>query len=191
MSAGLISIDLDPKSQQLVDNLRSRNIFAFKKGISVVGKQYRKHINRIFKGTQRRDQELSWPPLNPLTIAFKKRKFGSNKGTLIGSGKLMRSLTNEGAEGNITKVSEFEGQFGTNIFYAKFHFTGLPNRRIKSERQRVFLLRNIGLAKKVGDKIPLPKRDPVTPNTLEIDKYGNILEREIIKNLNAINIEVD
>ncbi|KKN72951.1 hypothetical protein LCGC14_0405050 [marine sediment metagenome] len=190
MSAGFFSTKLDRQSKKLIDGLASKEVLKLKKTISDIGKNYRRNRSKMFSGAQKRDQNLAWKPLNPLTIEFKKRKFGSNKGTLIGSGRLARSIIREGSEGNISKVSDFEGEFGTNVFYAKFHFTGLPNRRVKSARQSAFLRANLGLFKKVGDKIPLPKRDPISPNKSERKTYGEILKQGIIRNLKAIGIEV-
>jgi len=52
------------------------------------------------------------------------------------SGKLEKSITEEGSPGNITKITSRDATVGTNISYAKFHQNGT---RLMSARRFVFI----------------------------------------------------
>jgi phage gpG-like protein len=188
MNAGLLEFQLDKNSADILIALSKHKLFT-KKGFEKVGDSYRKHMRGIFSGSTKRDADLAWPKLNPLTVAFKRKRFGTTK-TLIATGALRNSITKKGASGNITRIKNDSAEYGTNIFYAKFHFTGLPNRVVKSQKQKFFLARNIGLFKNVGDKIPLPKRDPVTPNQAAISSFGSIVQKEIIDRIQNLGVNV-
>lgn len=62
-----------------------------------------------------------WPPLAPSTIASKRRA-GLNRGTLIRSGALYRSLAGgKRTKDSITVITKFGIEFGTSLFYARIH----------------------------------------------------------------------
>jgi phage gpG-like protein len=190
MTRDSIRIEIDKESQEIIEGLFSKNLLKVKKANERIGVDHRKHIKRIFDGQESRDSDLAWPPLKRVTELYKIKKLGSVKRPLIFSGALRESLTKKGARGNISIVDDNGGTFGTNISYAKWHFMGLPNRKVKSQKQRFWLGINLGLWKNVGDKIPLPKRDPVTPNESAFNRWVKILENVIKDNFKLNKIEV-
>lgn len=64
-----------------------------------------------------------WTPLSPAYAEQKRKQFGS-KPLLRATDALFKSLTQEGAEGNIHEVSDLGAKFGSNDFKAMFHRTG-------------------------------------------------------------------
>jgi hypothetical protein len=64
-----------------------------------------------------------WTPLSPEYAERKRKEFGS-KPLLRATDALFKSLTQEGAEGNIHQVNDLGAQFGSNDFKAKLHSTG-------------------------------------------------------------------
>jgi hypothetical protein len=185
-----IKIEIERQSQEIIDALIPQKILKVISAVKKIGVDHRKHIKNIFDGVESRDQDLAWPPLKRVTELYKIKKLGSVKRPLIFTGALRQSLTKEGAAGNISNVSEEGGEFGTSLPYAIWHRIGLPNRKIKSQKQRFWLGRNLGLWKKVGAPIPLPKRDPVTPNESAFNRWLKILEDVVIKNFKLNKIEV-
>jgi phage gpG-like protein len=76
-----------------------------------------------------------WAPLDPQYAAFKAAKF-PGRGTLIGNGRLFRSVTT--MTSGISSISPTKAEFGTNVEYAKFHQYGtrkMPKRKIIFEPQ--------------------------------------------------------
>lgn len=71
-----------------------------------------------------------WTPLKPETEAAKARKYGGPSRILIATGTLFRSLTNQGAEGNIHRVSDDGAEFGSGVSYGIFH---VPTRNPMAE----------------------------------------------------------
>lgn len=71
-----------------------------------------------------------WAPLSPAYAAKKREQFG-DKGILRATDALFRSLTEQGATGNIHRVNDLDAEFGSNDPKAMFHFTGtsrMPSR---------------------------------------------------------------
>ena len=176
-------IELTPEAKSVFQFLEKGQYLKLKNAISNIGANYRKERARVFEGRESQDSNLKWKKLNPLTFAYKKRRYGQTK-ILIGSGTMKTAVSKKGAFGNITEVNDSGGTFGISgrsIPYAIYHKTGLPNRRVKSQKQRLWLGINLGLWKRVGDKIPLPKRDPVSPNQKTVDGWTPIIDKEIRK----------
>lgn len=64
-----------------------------------------------------------WAPLSP-AYAERKREIFGDKPILRATDVLFKSLTQEGAEGNIHRVNDLNAEFGSNDFKAMLHFTG-------------------------------------------------------------------
>ena len=174
--ADIFKIQIDPKTKAVLEFLGKGKLLELKQAMENIGKDYRKHKSRIFSGRELPDTK--WPRLKTVTRIFKRQKFGATR-ILVGSGAMKKSLIREGSTHNVSEVSAKQGEFGTRIPYAQFHRTGLPNRRVKSQKQRFWLGLNLGLWKKVGDPLPLPKRDPITPNKSTVDGWPKIIEKEM------------
>lgn len=105
-------------------------------------------MDRFFAGLARVDRELSslrplwelcgkefysqetawfasepWVALSPGYAARKQKEFGS-KPLLRATDALFKSLTQQGADGNIHQVDDLGAMFGTGDFKAPFHHTG-------------------------------------------------------------------
>ena len=187
--ADQIKIELSREGKRFLGVLASKKLLDLRGGIVNIGNDYREHRQRVFSGREALDPDLAWPPLRRVTSDFKKRRFGNAK-IMSGTGVMRRSIIDIHAPFNFTEISEKRGAFGTSIPYAKFHKTGLPNRRVKSNKQRFWLGLNLGLWKRVGDLIPLPKRDPVTPNKSTIEKWPGIVEEEMRRIAKMNNIDM-
>jgi|SRR5580765_1525354 len=69
-----------------------------------------------------------WTPLREKTVKEKRRELAPfPERPLWRTGKLMRSLTERGAEGQILQISDDTFRFGTKINYAAFHESGNKN----------------------------------------------------------------
>lgn len=66
-------------------------------------------------------EQAPWTPLKPETEARKAKLYGGPSRILIASGTLFRSLTKQGAEGNIHRVSDDGAEFGSAVSYGIFH----------------------------------------------------------------------
>lgn len=78
-----------------------------------------------------------WTPLSPAYAEQKQKKFG-NKPLLRATDALFKSLTQEGAEGNVHQVNDLGAKFGSSDFKARLHSTGtsrMPAREPLAEPQ--------------------------------------------------------
>lgn len=66
-------------------------------------------------------ERAPWTPLKPETEARKAKLYGGPSRILIASGRLFRSLTEEGSEGNISRISDDGAEFGSEVPYGVFH----------------------------------------------------------------------
>lgn len=64
-----------------------------------------------------------WTPLSPAYAARKRELYG-DKPILRATDALFRSLTQQGATGNIHRVNDLDAEFGSHDPKAMFHFTG-------------------------------------------------------------------
>jgi len=62
-----------------------------------------------------------WTPLKPETEVRKAKMYGGPSRILIATGTLFRSLTKQGAEGNVHRVSDDGAEFGSAVSYGIFH----------------------------------------------------------------------
>lgn len=96
-----------------------------------------------------------WAPLSP-AYARKKQEIYGDKPILKATDALFRSLTQQGATGNIHRVNDLDAEFGSNDPKAMFHFTGTSR---------------------------MPARDPLAEP--DVDRYETIAGEyveEIVKN---------
>ena len=96
----------DEESKKLIKSFLSENNLNVSKGITKIGKLYRNHRAKVFKNPSILDTNLKWKPLNPVSKAYKNKKVGSGKPILTFSGKLGRSFSQKGSEGNVTIENE-------------------------------------------------------------------------------------
>lgn len=64
-----------------------------------------------------------WAPLSPAYAAKKQETYG-DKTILRATDALFRSLTEQGATGNIHRVNDLDAEFGSSDFKAMLHFKG-------------------------------------------------------------------
>ena len=64
-----------------------------------------------------------WVALSPSYAEWKRQEFG-DKPILRATDALFRSLTQEGAEGNVHRVNDLDAEFGSSDFKAMLHFKG-------------------------------------------------------------------
>lgn len=64
-----------------------------------------------------------WAPLSP-AYAERKRQTVGDKPILRATDALYKSLTQQGATGNIHRVNDLDAEFGSDDFKAILHFTG-------------------------------------------------------------------
>lgn len=64
-----------------------------------------------------------WKPLSPAYAPQKARRF-PGKGMLRATDTLFKSLTEQGAAGNVSRINNQEAEFGSNIDYGLFHQFG-------------------------------------------------------------------
>lgn len=165
-----MGIQLTPESQAKVDGLIASGQLDLRPTLAVIGIGYRKEVALIFNHQQERDSGLRWPQLsdNPPGKGYKtwKDKHYPNEGILVRSGALLASMTEEGAEGNITVITQFGATFGTSISYGIYHDSD-------------------------GPRGNLPRRNFSEPSDLREEIWGEQIRDAIIHNFNVHGIEVD
>lgn len=167
-------IQLTPESQAKVDGLIASGQLDLRPTLAVIGIGYRKEVALIFDHQQARDGVLRWPQLsdNPPGKGYKtwKDKHYPNTGILVRTGALLASMTEEGAEGNITVITQFGAVFGTSISYGIYHDSDGP--------------RQTGIGS-------LPQRNFSEPSDLREEIWAEQIRDAIIHNFNVHGIEVD
>jgi phage gpG-like protein len=66
-----------------------------------------------------------WKPLTPAYEKRKRAKYG-DKPILQATGRLLGSLTEQGAEGNVHRVDDQSAEFGSAVPYGVFHHESRP-----------------------------------------------------------------
>lgn len=164
-------IQLTAESQAKVDGLIASGDLDLRPTLSVIGIGYRKEVALIFAHQQARDAGLRWPQLsdNPPGKGYKtwKDKHYPDVGILVRTGSLLASMTEEGAEGNITVITQFGAVFGTSISYGIYHDSEEP---------------------RSGN---LPMRNFSEPSEGREEIWGEQIRDAIIHNFNVHGIEVD
>lgn len=114
------------------------NNLTIKNSMNLIGRQYRKEVDLIFKRKQVREPSLKWPKLKASTLADKKRKGFGNKRILERTGDLRRSMTSRNHPNNIHQIGKDFGVFGSSNRYGNYHDD------VKSPRRRL-PLRNFSI----------------------------------------------
>lgn len=117
-----VLVKLTAESERLLGKIyQHAGALSLKNSINSIGKAYRREVLLIFKHKQPRDITLKWKPLAPATEREKRRLGFGDKGILERTGKLIRSMTVEGASGNINEVGRLSGRFGSDVNYGIYH----------------------------------------------------------------------
>ena len=94
---------------------------SIKNSMRLIGRQYRKEVDLIFKRRQVRNPSLKWDKLKPSTLADKQRKGFGGKRILERTGNLRKGMTRPNHPDNITRIGHNFGSFGTSNKYGNFH----------------------------------------------------------------------
>lgn len=160
-------IDIDAKTQKILRNLKNHAghvslINAFR----AIGISYRKEVKGIFERKQVRDPKLRWKPLSPNYEEWKKKHY-PGQGLLVLTGELKKSMTQEGAQGNISKYGHDNAFFGTDVPYGVYHD-------------------NLDEPRK---KIPL--RNFSQPSVSTYGSWINMIEADLKGQLKALGVEAE
>jgi hypothetical protein len=116
------SIELDAKTKKIMSNLyRGAGAVSLKASLIAIGISYRKEVKGIFERKQVRDPSLRWPDITIATDKAKTRAGFGSEPILVRTGKLKKSMTIKGSEGNIDEVGHDYGFFGSSIPYGNYH----------------------------------------------------------------------
>jgi len=145
-----LSIKLTPESQRKINALAKAGKLDLRPTMNVVGKGYRKEVGMIFDHEQPRGEKDRWAPLSDQYAAWKAKRFPGAP-ILVQTGALRRSMTSEGAPGNINTIGKTGAVFGTSIPYGIYHDSDgqrkskLPRRNFSepSDRRRGIWMRQI------------------------------------------------
>lgn len=137
-----VSIQLTKKSQQLLNRLAKSGKIDFRPTFKVIGIGYQKEVKAIFEKQQPRAVGLRWAPLSATYAAWKEIHYPGAP-ILVRTGKLKRSMTEQGSEGNITLIGSTSAVFGSYIPYGRYHDEGtqrLPKRNFSEPSERRFAI---------------------------------------------------
>ena len=157
-------IKLTKESQRLVDGLVKAGKIDLRPSLNVIGIGYRKEVNAIFEKQQPRQQDLRWAPLSEKYAQWKELHYPGMP-ILVRTGVLKKSMTQLGSPGNISLISKASAVFGTSIFYGIFHDSDAPRTK-------------------------LPRRNFSIPSDRRLNIWREQIERDIIQNFKANNIDV-
>jgi len=122
MTKELFSIELSQKSRLLMKQLEAHATgLSIKNSMNIIGRQYRKEVDLIFRRKQVRQPSLRWDKLKESTLKDKARKGYGNKNTLERTGDLRRSMTSRSHPNNISEVGRNFGVFGSSTKYGNYH----------------------------------------------------------------------
>ncbi len=116
------SIQLKESSKVKLEKILSKmgNDTTLKNSLDIIGNSYRKEVDMIFDRKQVRDPSFRWKPLAQSTKIAKEKKY-KNKGILVATGRLKKSMTKKGHKDNISKVKNLSATFGSRTPYGIFH----------------------------------------------------------------------
>lgn len=123
------SIKLTPESQRKIEALAKAGKLDLRPTLNIIGKGYRKEVKMIFDHQQPRNEGDRWPQLSPRYAAWKAIHF-PGKPILVRTGNLRRSMTEEGAPGNINIIGKTGAVFGTSVPYGIYHDSDSPRTKI-------------------------------------------------------------
>ncbi len=114
------NIRLKPESQKIIEGLAAAGKIDLRPVLNVIGVGYRKEVALIFSHQQERNEGLKWAPLSEQYAQWKEKHFPGQP-ILVRTGTLRSSMTELGAEGNITIISKTGAVFGSSISYGIYH----------------------------------------------------------------------
>lgn len=161
--ASKFDIKLTPASQRIIDRLAKAGKIDLRPTLNVVGIGYRKEVQQIFSKQQPRGEDMRWAPLSKRYGDWKAKNFPGQP-ILVRTGALRRSMTQQGAPGNITAISKTSSIFGTSLRYGIYHDEGAKR---------------------------LPKRNFSEPSERRARIWRNQLEKDIRHNLEKQGIKID
>lgn len=163
----LFSVELSAESKRLMKLLASHaGGLSVKNSMNLIGRQYRKEVDGIFRRKQVRQPSLKWEKLKPATLRDKRRKGFGNKRTLEREGELRRSMTTRNHPDNISEIGHSFGVFGSANKYGNFHDD------IDSPRKK------------------LPLRNFSIPSEITFGVFLRIIDEDIKSQLRLIGVEV-
>lgn len=133
-----LGIRLTKDSERITKNLIKKSNLDLRPSFKVIGIGYRKEVKAIFEKKQPRDAALRWRPLSQPYATIKEKLF-PGRPILVRTGALKDSMTNKGAQGNITVIQSHRAVFGSTIFYGAFHDDGterMPRRNFSEPSER-------------------------------------------------------
>lgn len=158
-------IRLTKEAQKKIDQLAKSGKIDMRPTLKVIGIGYRKEVELIFDHQQPRAAGLRWPPLSPRYAARKAIEFPGAP-ILVRTGTLRRSMTIQGASGNIAAISKTSAVFGTSVPYGIYHDSDAPR------------------------KSNLPRRNFSEPSPGRIGIWKEQVKKDIIHNFTVNGIEV-
>lgn len=135
--------------------------------MNLIGRQYRKEVDLIFRRKQVRQPSLKWDELKTKTLDEKRRKGFGNKGILERTGELRKSMTSRNHPKNITQIGKDFGVFGSSNKYGNYHDD------TKSPRKK------------------LPLRNFSIPSESTYGVFLRIIEEDISEQLKFLGVQVD
>ena len=92
-------------------------------GVEVLKPLWERFGKEFYSQEESLFNKAPWKPLSPAYAERKRQEFGA-KPILRATDVLFRSLTRQGAEGNIHRINDLDAEFGSNDFKAVFHQFG-------------------------------------------------------------------
>lgn len=115
-------LKLNDHSKRLLERLSNHaGHVSLKNSMRVIGMSYRKEVKGIFERKQVRDPSLKWPHLALSTEIAKYRAGFGDQPMMVRTGELKKSMTNEGAEDNISSYGHDFAFFGSSVEYGIYH----------------------------------------------------------------------
>lgn len=157
-----MSIELTPESKKIVEGLSKAGKIDLRPVMNVIGTGYRKEVGAIFNRQQPRGEGQRWPQLSDKYKAWKEKRFPGMP-ILVRTGELKASMTESGANGNISIIDKVSGIFGTTVKHGAYHDQGGPK---------------------------MPRRNFSEPNDRRIKIWISQIERALRHNFEKNGVEV-
>jgi len=128
------SFKFSKQAQEVFKKLGDKNLIRLKEAYKEIGRKFRGHMGGFFytnKGNLR-----FWKDLAPSTKMQKLRLKGDAYPSLVLSGQMASSFSQEGEGDNINVISNKSATFGSKSAIAKFHQLGtkkMPKREILND----------------------------------------------------------
>lgn len=138
-----------------------------KNSMNLIGRQYRKEVDLIFRRKQVRQPSLRWEDITDKTKREKRRLGYGDKGILQRTGELRKSMTNRNHPDNITQIGKDFGVFGSSNKYGNYHDD------TKSQRRKI------------------PLRNFSIPAESTYGVFLRTIEEDIVNQLEFMGVTVD